>query len=49
MKNRFQVAKFKFEVRKASSLFCLVQNGPEVTWVACIGLRERSKMSLVGC
>ena len=37
-----------FEVRKAFSLFCLVQNGPGVTWVACISLRERSKWSL-GC
>ena len=48
MENRFQVAKFLFEVWKASSLFCLVQNGPGLTWVACIGLRERSKWSL-GC
>ena len=28
--------------------FCLVQNGPEVTWVACISLKEPSKWSL-GC
>ena len=35
-----------FQFRKTSSLFCLVQNGPKVTWVACIGLRERSKWSL---
>ena len=34
-----QVAKFLVEVQKASSLFCLVQNGPGVTWVACIGLK----------
>ena len=33
---------FLFEVQKASSLFCLVQNGPGVTLVTCIGLRERS-------
>ena len=46
MENRFQVAKFVFEVRKASSLFCLVQNGPGFTWVACIGLRERFMWSL---
>ena len=46
--NRFQVAKFSFEVRKSSSLFCLAQYGPGVTWVACIGLRECSKWSL-GC
>ena len=46
MENRFQVAKFLFEARKASSLFCLVQNGPGITWVACIALRERSKWSL---
>ena len=48
MDNRFQVAKFLFEARKASSLFFLVQNGPGVTWVACNGLREHSKWSL-GC
>ena len=41
MEYRFQVAKFSFEVQKSSSLFCLVQNNPGVTWVACIGLRER--------
>ena len=28
MENGFQVAKFLFEVQKASSLFCCVQNGP---------------------
>ena len=38
MENCFQVAKFVFEVQKASSLFCLVQNGPGVTWDACICL-----------
>ena len=38
MENSFQVAKFVFQVRKTSSLFCLVENGPEVIWVACIGL-----------
>ena len=48
MENRFQVAKFLFKVRKASSLFCLVQNGPGVTWIAYIGLKEHSKWSL-GC
>ena len=46
MENRFQVAKILFEVIKASSLFNLVQNGPEVTWIACIGLRDRSMWSL---
>ena len=46
MGNGFQVAKFLFEVQKASSLFCCVQNGPEVIWVACIGLRGSSKLSL---
>ena len=33
----FQAAKFLFEVQKASSLFCLVQNRPVVIWVACRG------------
>ena len=41
----FQVAKFLFEVQKASSLFCCVQNGPVVIWVAWIGLRGSSKLS----
>ena len=45
MGNGFQVAKFLFEVQKASSLFCCVQNGPVVIWVACIGLRGSSKLS----
>ena len=42
----FQVAKFLFEVQKASSLFCCVQNGPVVIWVVCIGLRGSSRGSL---
>ena len=46
MENSFQVAKFLFEVQKTASLFCLVQNGPGVIWVACLGLRECSKWSL---
>ena len=46
MENSFQVAKFLFEVQKASSLFCWVQNGPVVIWVACIGLRGSSKLPL---
>ena len=46
MENGFQVAKFLFEVQKASSLVCLVQNGPVVIWVACIGLRGSYKLSL---
>ena len=46
MENGFQVAKFLFEVQMASSLVCLVQNGPVVIWVACIGLRGSSKLSL---
>ena len=33
-------------VFNSESLFCLVQNGPVVTWFACIGLREPSKWSL---
>ena len=45
MENGFQVAKFLFEVQKTSNLFCLVQNGPVVIWVACIGLRVSSKLS----
>ena len=48
MKNRFKVANFSFEVQKSSSLFCLVPNGPGVTWVSCIDLRERFMGSL-GC
>ena len=39
MEKRFQVAKNSFEVQKDSSLFCLVQNIPGVTWVACIDLK----------
>ena len=46
MENGFQVPKFLFEVQKASSLFCLVQNGPVVIWVACVGLIWSSKWSL---
>ena len=46
METGFQVTKFLFEVQKASSLVCLVQNGPVVIWVACIGLRGSSKLSL---
>ena len=46
MENGFQVAKFLFEVQKTSNLFCLVQNGPVVIWVACIGLRGSSRGSL---
>ena len=45
MENRFQVTIFLFKVWKASILFVLVQNGPGVTWVACIGLRENTKWS----
>ena len=48
MENRFLVAKYLFEVRKASCLFCLVENNPGVTEVASNALRERSKLSL-GC
>ena len=48
LENRFQVAKFSFEVQKSSILFCQVQNGPGVTWVVCIGLRDHSQSSL-GC
>ena len=46
MENGFQVAKFLFEVQKTSNLFCLVQNGPVVIRVACIGLRGSSRGSL---
>ena len=45
MESGFQVAKFLFEVKNASSLFCHVQNGPAVIWVAYIGLRGSSKLS----
>ena len=48
MENRFQAAKLLFEVQKAYIIFCLVQNGPAVSWFVCIGLNERSKCSL-GC
>ena len=48
MENGFQVAKFLFKVQMASSLVCLVQNGPVLIWVACIGLRGSSKLSLTG-
>ena len=44
MGNSFQITKFLFDVWKIST-FCLVQSGPFVIWVACIGLRERSKWS----
>ena len=46
MENGIQVAKFKFEVQKTSNLFCLVQNGPVVIWVARIGLIGSSRGSL---
>ena len=46
MENSFQVAKFLVKVQEASSLFCLVQNGPVVIWVACFGLRDSAKWSL---
>ena len=38
IENRFQVANFLINVQKASSLFCLVQNGPGS--LACIGLKN---------
>ena len=43
MENRVQVAKYLFEVRMASSLVCLVQNGPGVIRVACICLGDAKK------
>ena len=46
MENGIQVAKFQFEVQKTSNIFCLVQNGPVVIWVSCIGLRGSSRGSL---
>ena len=46
MEYGFQVDKFLLEVQKASSLVCLVQNGPVLIWVACIGHRGSSKLSL---
>ena len=46
MENGIQVAKFQFEVQKTSNLFCLVQNGPVVIWVARIGLIGSSRGSL---
>ena len=46
MDNCIQVAKLFFEVQRVLSLSCLVQNGPVVIWVACIGLRGSSKGSL---
>ena len=33
-----EVAKSLFEVQKASSLFCLVQNCPAVIWVAYLSI-----------
>ena len=45
MENGFQVTKFLFEVQKTSNLFCLVQYGPVVIWVACIGLRGSYRWS----
>ena len=38
--------KYLFEVQKASSLFCPVQKGPVVIWVARIGLRGSSQLPL---
>ena len=38
--------KFLFEIQKTSNLFCLVQNGPVVIWVAYIGLKGSSRGSL---
>ena len=38
--------KFLFEIQKTSNLFCLVQNGPVVIQVACIGLKWSSRGSL---
>ena len=46
MENGIQVAKFQFEVQKTSNLFCLVQNGRVVIWVARIGLIGSSRGSL---
>ena len=46
MENGIQVAKFQFEVQKTSNLFCPVQNGPVVIWVARIGLIGSSRGSL---
>ena len=46
MENGFQVTKFLIQVQKTSNLFCLVQNGPIVIWVAYIGLRGSSRWSL---
>ena len=43
MENRVQVAKYLLEVRMASSLVCLVQNGPGVIRVACICLGDAKK------
>ena len=45
MNNTFQIAKFSFEVRKSSSLFCTVQNGPGVTCVPHLCLMKCSKWS----
>ena len=45
IENRFQVAKFYLKSKRFLVFFCLVQNGPGVTWVACIGL----KVVLKGC
>ena len=44
--NRFQVTIF-FKFKRLLVLF-LVQNGPGVTWVACIGLKEGS-IRFLGC
>ena len=45
-KNWFKVTKFVFEVQKALSFFCLVQNGPVIILVGCIGRRGSFKWSL---
>ena len=43
----FKLPNFYLEVQKTLNLFCLVQNGPVVIWVACIGLRGSSWGSLI--
>ena len=41
----FKLPNFYLKSKRLLVFFCLVQNGPGVTWVACIGHRERSKWS----
>ena len=46
MENGFQVTNSEFEGKKTSNLFCMVQNGPIVSLIVCIGLRWSSRWSL---